>query len=333
MTHYFAHEVYVLDQKSIHTDEHNHSVNIFHAVHDGRSLMLFLVSALIILGIFGLALWLKSKPYWKQLGSRIDKATIIAPDIIRIAFGASLLFSASHGALYGPELPLHSIVAGKVVLALLWVSGTALVLGLWSRIWATLMAGVWLWALVTKGVYMLTYSNYLGEALAILLLPYQRMSIDTFITSKDKIKNRMQHARYSMPVARLLFGFSLLYTAISVKFMDTALSLDVVNQYHLTRFFPFAPLFVVLGAGLIELAVSLLYMAGLLQRFTTVIFLGFMGASLLFFKESVWPHYLLIALAIGIFLHEPDKWAVDRYLFAARPRKQKGTKASLAYQK
>jgi hypothetical protein len=136
-----------------------------------------------------------------------------------------------------------------------------------------------------------------------------------------------------MPVARLLFGFSLLYTAISVKFMDTALSLDVVNQYHLTRFFPFAPLFVVLGAGLIELAVSLLYMAGLLQRFTTVIFLGFMGASLLFFKESVWPHYLLIALAVGIFLHEPDKWAADRYLFAARPRKQKGTKASSAYQK
>lgn len=326
MQYYFAHEVYVLNQKSIHADEHNHAVNIFHAIHNVRSFALFVVCALVILSIFGLALWQKSRPYWKKVGSQIDKATIIAPDIIRIAFGASLLFSASHGALYGPELPLHSIIAGKVIVALLWISGTALVLGLWSRIWAWTMVAVWLWALTTKGVYLLTYSNYLGEALAIILLPYQRMSIDTFITKKSTITKRMQNARYSMPLARLLFGFSLLYTAVSVKFMDTALSLDVVNQYHLTRFFPFPPLFVVLGAGLIELTVALLYMAGLLQRFTTVIFLGFMAASLLFFKESVWPHYLLIALAIGIFLHEPDMWAADKHLFASVVAKIKPSK-------
>ncbi len=105
--------------------------------------------------------------------------------------------------------------------------------------------------------------------------------------------------------------------------MDTALSLDVVNRYHLTHYFPFDPLFVVLGAALIEVTVALLYMAGLLQRFTTVIFLVFMSLSLIFFKESVWPHYLLIALGIGIFLHQPDKWALDRYLFRTRIAKKK----------
>lgn len=105
--------------------------------------------------------------------------------------------------------------------------------------------------------------------------------------------------------------------------MDTALSLDVVNRYHLAHYFPFDPLFVVLGAALIEVTVALLYMAGLLQRFTTVIFLVFMSLSLIFFKESVWPHYLLIALGIGIFLHQPDKWALDRYLFRTRIAKKK----------
>ena len=109
--------------------------------------------------------------------------------------------------------------------------------------------------------------------------------------------------------------------------MNTALTLDVVNHYHLTQYFPFKPLFIVLGAGLIELIVSLLYITGLLQRFTTVIFLVFMTLSLLFFKESVWPHYLLIALAIGIFMHKPDIWAADRYLFTSklRPLNRKGT--------
>jgi uncharacterized membrane protein YphA (DoxX/SURF4 family) len=262
--------------------------------------------AAVIGALFLLTIYLKSKPFFRKIGTAIDAATVFAPDIIRIAFGASLLFSASHGALFGPELPLHSFVFGKLIQALLWVSGTAIIIGLWSRVWSALMVIVWFVALLTKGPYILTYANYLGEALAIILLPLQRMTVDYIITDKQKANKMMVLSKYSMPVARILFGLSLLYTAVSVKFMDTAISLDVVNHYHLTRFFPFDPLFVVLGAGLIELTVSLLYIAGLLQRFTTIIFLVFMSLSLLFFKESVWPHYLLIALGVGIFLHKPD---------------------------
>jgi uncharacterized membrane protein YphA (DoxX/SURF4 family) len=161
---------------------------------------------------------------------------------------------------------------------------------------------------------MLTYANYLGEAIAIYLLPYQHMSIDFLFTKKRTQAKRMKFERYSMPIARVLFGFSLLYTALTVKFMDTALSLDVVNHYNLTRFFPFDPLFVVLGAALIELLVSLLIITGFLQRFTSVLFLAVMTLSLIFFKESVWPHYLLIGLGVGVFLHRPDVWSLDTRL-------------------
>lgn len=316
----FAHEVYVLNQHTINSDEQNHSVNIWHAVQSAHNFGLLIFFAVLIGGLFALALYLKSTSYFKQLGLQIDKATVIAPDLIRIAFGASLLFAASHGALYGPELPLHDFAGGKFIQALLWLCGTALIIGIWSRVWAALMTAVWLYALIAKGPYLLTYANYLGEAVAVLLLPLQRMSVDYIITGKMKAASMMRYAAYSMPVARLLFGFSLLYTALSVKFMDTALSLDVVNQYHLTRFFPFDPLFVVFGAAMIEVTVAVLYMAGLLQRFTTVIFLVFMTLSLIFFKESVWPHYLLIALAVGIFLHKPDQWALDGMLFKSKTK-------------
>lgn len=313
---YIAHEVYVLDSRSTVAGGQNHTINIWHALSDSRSWLTFIICASLIAGLFGFALYLKSTPFFKSLGSRIDKASLFAPDLIRIAFGASLLFSASHASLYGPELPLHSFVGGRIIQALLWVCGTALIIGLWSRLWATLAGLIWAWALLTKGVYMLTYVNYLGEAAAIYLLPLQRMSLDYIVTNKNKAIRITKHARYSMPITRILFGLSLLYTAISVKFMDTALSLDVVNHYHLAHYFPFPPLFIVLGAGLIEVTVALLYMAGLLQRFTTIIFLVFMTLSLLFFKESVWPHYLLIAIAIGIFLHKPDNLAADKYLFS-----------------
>lgn len=315
---YFAHEVYVLDDKAVTSDVNDHAINIWSALHNGQTWSLFVFFALVLGLLFALALFLKSTSSFKRLGRLIDRSTVFAPDIIRIAFAASLIFSASHAALYGPELPLNNIVGGKIILALLWVSGTALLVGLWSRVWATLMIAVWLWAFLTKGVYLLTYSNYLGEALAILLFPCQRLSIDFFITSKQKTKQLMRWSEFSMPVARLMFGLSLLYTAISIKFMDTSLPLDVVTTFQLTRYFQFEPLFVVLGAGLIEVMVSLLYVTGLLQRFTSIIFLIFMTMSLMFFKESVWPHYLLIALGIGIFMHKPDIWSLDRYLFVRK---------------
>jgi len=319
----FAHEVYVLDHNTVVRDQNDNTVNAWQALNSGHNWALFIFFALLIAGIFGFTFYLKSRPSFKRLGGRIDKATVFAPDIIRIAFGASLLFSASHSSLYGPELPLSELAGGRFIQALLWLCGTALVLGIWSRVWALLMAFVWCYALASKGAYLLTYSNYLGEALAIMLFPLQRMSVDYLITGKQRAKKLMVNAKYSMPVARILFGFSLLYTALSVKFMDTALSLDVVNHYHLTRYFPFDPLFVVLGAALIEVTVSLLYIVGFLQRFTTVIFLVFMTLSLFFFKESVWPHYLLIALGVGIFLHKPDMWTADGRLFPTKAKQRR----------
>jgi uncharacterized membrane protein YphA (DoxX/SURF4 family) len=276
--------------------------------------VLFICFALLIIGLFTFALYLKFQPAFAKLGKKIDRTTIIAPDIIRLAFGASLLFSASHNALFGPELPLHSLFAGKLIKVCLWVCGTGLIIGLWNRLWAWIMIAIWTLALLLKGPYLLTYSNYLGEAIAVILLPLQKMSVDGLMTGKAKAKRLMKHARFSMPIARLLFGLSLIYTAISVKFMDTSITLDVVRHYHLTHFFPFDPLFVVLGAALIEVMVSILYLSGLLLRFTSIIFLIVLSLSLMFFRESVWPHYLLIALGVGVFLHKPDDWTADAYL-------------------
>lgn len=321
LTHIFGHEVYVLDDHAIQADQQNHSITVWQALDSTHNVLLFIFCGLLILGIMSVAFYLARTTFFASLGKQLNKATLFTPDIIRIVFGASLLFSVSHGALYGPEIPLHDLAGGHIIQAILWVSGTALVLGIGNRIFAVLSGLVWMWALILKGPYMLTYINYLGEAIAIYLLPYQRMSID-FMLSKSKTRaKRMKYEHFSMPIARILFGFSLLYTAVSVKFMDTALSLDVVNHYQLTRFFPFDPLFVVLGAALIELLVSVCIISGFMQRYTAFIFLVVMTLSLIFFKESVWPHYLLIGLGVGLFLHKPDMWSADTLLASRQPFK------------
>jgi uncharacterized membrane protein YphA (DoxX/SURF4 family) len=317
----FGHEVYVLTPNQVTRGLRGH-VNIWQALQSSHNLRLFVLCGLLVLAVLGACTYLKSLRFFQGVGGFIDRATPIAPDIIRIAFGASLLFSLKNQALFGPELPLSGFPLANLLRPLLFLAGIALILGVGIRIFGIIAAAIWVFAFADKGWYMLTYLNYLGEALAVILLSRQLLSVDTLMSRAKKTKQkRGGYERYSMPIARVFFALSLLYAAISVKFIHTALSLDVVNGYHLTRYFPFDPLFVVLGAGLIEILVATLYLVGFLQRFNTLVFLVFMSLSILFFKESVWPHYLLIGLGVGIFLHEPDDFALDKYW----PTKRRGT--------
>lgn len=312
----FAHEVYVLTPHEIKTDYNTQASNPLQALASSHNKLLFALFFLLIGGIIGISIFLKSKNFFKRVGGYLDKTTIIAPDLIRIAFGVSLILSASHKAVFGPELPIDSFPFSSLLNGVLILLGVVFIFGIFSRMFASLAILVWLFFFANTGWYALNYINYLGEAIAIFLLPKQTLTIDNVFSSRfGKVSRFTRWEQYSMPATRILFGFSLFYTAISIKFLSPALPLDVVGRYHLTNYFAFDPLFVVLGAGLIEMLIATLYMLGLLQRLNTVFFLIFITLSLLFFKESVWPHYLLIALGIGIFLHRPDKMAADKYLF------------------
>jgi len=321
----FAHEVYVLDRHEIAGATRETSIHILDTLKLPGNLGLFLIYAGSIGLMLMLVLFLKSLSNFQKAGKFIDKSTRFVPDFIRIVFGASLIFSATYNSMFGPELPLSIFPAPNFLKGLMFILGGALILGIATRALGALAAGLWLFTLVDQGWYMLTYINYFGEALALVLLPRQVFSLDrvwskwhqtkpsTFLASED----------WAMPVARLLLGFSVLYAAVNVKFVTSALSLDVVNSYDLTRYFHFDPLFIVLGAGFVEALIAVLYLLGLAQRFNSIIFIAFMTISIVFFKETVWPHYLLIGLAIGIFLHRPDKLALDRYLFSPIARKKR----------
>ncbi len=315
----FAHEVYVLTPEQVAHDHHGQPVNVWQTLSSSHNLKIFALFSLLTLASLGSALFLKSTKPFQKIGKLIDKATVFAPDLIRVAFGVSLLVSAKNHAVFGPELPLDIFPHAAVLKAVMVVTGIALTLGVFIRYFGLLAIGLWLFAAANQGWYMLTYINYLGEAIAVLLLSRQVFSLDFLIAKLRGVKLKSQKFEaYSMPAARILFGFSLLYAAINVKFVTSALSLDVVNRYHLSNYFPFDPLFIVFGAGMVECLIAGLYMLGLLQRLNSLLFIGFLTASLLFFKESVWPHYLLIALAAGIFLHKPDRLALDGRLFKSK---------------
>ena len=320
----FAHEVYVLSPDKIDKGIADHSVNIFNALSSSYNVFLFFVCAGLLALIVLAALYLRSTTPFVRLGKTVDKSSAWALVVIRVAFGASLLFSAANSSLYGPELPLSSFPLAGLLSPVMAIAGIALVLGFKIRLFATLTIILWLLAFASKGFYILTYINYLGEGIALVLLPATKLSIDGLL-NKGRSK-KYKYEQYSLPIARIVFAFSLLYTAITIKFATTMLTLDVVRDFELTRYFPFDPLFVVLGAALIEVLVGILFLTGLLQRFTAAIFLFVMTLSLIFFGESVWPHTLIIALGVGLFIHKPDKYTLDSWLFACRLRKSKQTR-------
>src|SRR5687768_13171565 len=111
----FAHEVYVLTPAEISHDQSSASPSVWQALTSSNNLRVFLLGGLLTLAIFVLTFWLKKTQPLQKIGKFIDKATIFAPDIIRVAFGVSLIFSATHSALYGPELPLEKFTAPEII--------------------------------------------------------------------------------------------------------------------------------------------------------------------------------------------------------------------------
>jgi hypothetical protein len=71
LTH-FAHEVYVLNKSEITHDQHNHGVNIWHALSSGHDLALFFMFVVLIGALFLVAIYLKSRPLFKSIGAKID---------------------------------------------------------------------------------------------------------------------------------------------------------------------------------------------------------------------------------------------------------------------
>ena len=91
-------------------------------------------------------------------------------------------------------------------------------------------------------------------------------------------------------------GTPLIWAAVSIKIMHPKLSLDVLSLYRLDQKVAFTALFVVLSAGIIEIALGLVLVFGVMYRVGLVCLVFFVGYSVWFFGEDVWPHAILVAL-------------------------------------
>ncbi len=317
-----AHEVYVLSPETIARDLASSSPNPLVMIAKEPRLFLFygMVGIILVSTVFAMSI---TRILERTFNPILNSLKPWAAPIARITLGICLIASAYHKALFGPELPLSEFgdLASLLQLAL-YLTGTLCLIGFWTRPAGVVALGIFLVGIARYNVYMLTYSNYLGEILFAIFLGGGRLSLDNLLCHHKSffhsITRRLEP--YAFPTLRILFGISILYAPYYAKFVHSQLALDVVTNYHLTDFFHFEPLFVVLGALIVESLIGLFLIFGLEIRHTALFFLFWIFLSLLYFGEAVWPHLVLIGVLISLFCHGYDRFSLEGRYFKYHAR-------------
>jgi uncharacterized membrane protein YphA (DoxX/SURF4 family) len=316
-----AHEVYVLSGKVIADVVANPSPNPFSAVSDHLGEFVewgFFVAV----GLFIIGLLAYSKTVSQIFNPLLHRLKPIAHFVARITLGASLFASGYYQAFFGPELSFKQdfLPAIEPFVAVIFMGlGIFIMLGIMTRV-CTLIGLVFFgMAVAMYHSYMLTYVNYCGELLLLLILGSGSWALDNHHPHLRLLDKQFRHLhrifeKYGFFILRVLFGIALIYASMYAKFFHSNLALDTVNDFHLTQYFPFAPLFLVLGSFIIEFLIGLSFIIGFGIRFMSVFFLCFLILSLMHFGEAVWPHIILIGVAAVLFLHGYDKYTIMMYL-------------------
>jgi hypothetical protein len=316
-----AHEVYVLTPQEIQAAVHAPAVSPFLVIEENSAL--FSLWAMFVLAVIA-AVFFVSKLKWleRHINPIFARTKYWGPIISRITVGLSFLAAAYYQASYGPELPLAATYGPWTlfITIVLIVVGVLILVDVGTRYAAAIALIMYGIAIYHHGWYMLTYVNYFGEILILLLIG---TAADAAIGragiaaekagSHERRSIADRFAPYGFAVMRVCFGVALIYTSVYAKLLYSNLALDTVYKYNLTKYLHFEPHFLVLGAAMIEILIGLFFVLGIEIRFTSLFFLFWLTLSLLFFGEVVWPHIILIGIPIAFFFYGYDRYSIEGY--------------------
>ncbi|MES2225265.1 MAG: hypothetical protein V4480_00460 [Patescibacteria group bacterium] len=322
-----AHEVYVLPPDVVRTAVATPSFSEIQVALSNINLFVFwaFIAVLVIFIVFFVSI---SRTLESWLDPWLAKLPPYAPAISRVTIGLSLLAASYNAALFGPELPLSGTFGpyATLVALILAICGCLLVIGMYTRVAA--LAGLILFVIeaAQHGSYLLTYTNYLGELLILLVLGAHTVAVhhrgyDARRLPRALLRLKEQLMPCTFAFLRVAFGISLIYASLYAKVIHNNLALDVTVAYpSLVAFFGFEPHFLVLGAAIIELLIGTFFILGIEIRFTALFVLFWLSLSLSYFGEAVWPHIVLIGIPVAFIFYGYDKYSLEGRFFKRRGR-------------
>ena len=307
----FAHEVYVLSPEEIAYGLNSVPVSPMTVMSDHASQFIFwtFIGALVVSTVFAMSIsrWLE-----KKLDPSLMRLKKYAEPVARITVGLGLIACAYYGALFGPELPLTMLFKefAPIVALIMAGAGLCMLANKFVREVGWVLLFIFAVATLERGIYMLTYTNYLGEILIMIIgaatAPRTRGAWSALMRTL---------VPYRFGILRIMFGISLIFASIFAKLIHANLALEVVMKYHLTDYLHFEPHFLVLGAAIVEITIGLFFLLGIEIRHTALFLEFWLFLSLLYFGEVVWPHLILIGIPIAFFLHGYDRPSLEGMFF------------------
>lgn len=317
-----AHEVYVLTPdtttRALATPHWSELAVI--ARNLGEFTFWAFIAGLIIFVVFFVSI---IRPLERWLDPFLARLTPYAPAVSRITVGLAFLAAAHYGALFGPELPLSGTFAGyeTSVEGALVVIGLMIVFGFYTRIAALAALAFFGAEIAAHGWYLLTYANYFGELVLLLILGAHKLAFHHQGYDERRAPDwllawKRKFTPYAFLILRVGFGVSLLFASLYAKIFYNNLALSVAYAYPpLVRFFGFEPHFLVLGAALIEILIALFFILGVEIRFTSLFLLFWLSLSLWYFGEVVWPHIILIGIPVAFIFYGYDAYSLEGWYF------------------
>lgn len=311
----FAHEAYVLTRPQFQEGLATYTKNPLAGLFDTSHLGLTIGITIGVIVAYFLAVFWATTPASDVLDKLIRKAKVVGPLIIRLAISSSFFYAAMANSVLGPELSLTTIAGGEVIRYILFVLSLMIFFGFFVEIAAAVGLVIFFYVTGYFGQYMITYANYFGELVVLLLFGSRTLSLDKYLFG-DKLwfKSLRKWTSLETPIVRVLYGVALIYAGWTIKFAHQSLSVAVYNEYHLQNFFHASASFIASGAGLSEILIGLFILLGLTMRLTVLISLFFITISILYFREMLWPHFMLYGISFSLLINSADKFTIDRYL-------------------
>lgn len=315
----YAHEVYVLDHETIDTILNSDSQSPLNALdtNRGQFLLWTFIGIMLVTTVFFVSILRPVEKFFDPILFNLKRRFGFI--VVRITIGLALIASGYYQALFGPELPLESIFGtyAPIVSWALICIGLCILVGFATRPMGIAALCITFVGAYRYGAYIFTYSNYIGDIIFVGFLGAHVLSIDKHVLKWHGILGVVERfvEKYAFLMLRVTFGFSLIYASIFAKFIHSDLALRTVIDYNLTQYFHFDPLFIVLGACIVEVTLGLFFITGFEVRFASLFLMFFLTLSLLYFGEAVWPHIVLFGGALALFIHGYDRYSIEGYFF------------------
>jgi len=277
------------------------------------------------LAVLALAMaWARWRPLEAARGRFIERAEgyrEYLPWIVRLSVGLVLIGSGVSRVLFMPTLPAPGWAA-----LLLTACGFLLLIGLAVRPAALAALAAYAIALIGNPELVMMFDVAGALGVAILLGP-GRPSLDDLLRAAfpqgpgaRAATENLGSGHYDDVVpllVRIGLGGAFVASGIVDKLLIHDQALAAVEKYGLATVVPVAPELWVLGAGLIETALGLAILAGVLTRFSATV--GFAVLTLALFAipdDPVIAHVGLFGLSSLLVITGAGRWSIDHAVLA-----------------